>query len=263
RGPEAAANAAGAASQIELEALLRLRLTALTPTRDVRRGDGLDDPRTIATAAQSHVDEIMSRLTMFAESAGHEMTAIIRDEHGLDEGLLALDRASFDAISAMPRTVHGCGVLFRAGVLPENRLAGAWFVREASQILRHPHEFDETQPDFYDYSRAAWMSETPIVVGPYVDSGGVDDYVLTLAVPVLTAAGFIGVAAADMPVEQFELEFAPQLLTAGPMSLVNREGRVIVSTVPAVTPGTLLRSGPETDSFAVGTFGWRVITTHG
>lgn len=80
-----------------------------------------------------------------------------------------------------------------------------------------------------------------IVVGPYVDYAGTDEYILTFACPVTSAHGFFGVAAADIRASDFEQSMLPLLDAAGPRTLlVNDSGRVIASNTAAAIVGSLV-----------------------
>jgi C4-dicarboxylate-specific signal transduction histidine kinase len=78
------------------------------------------------------------------------------------------------------------------------------------------------------------------VTGPYVDHLCTCDYIVTVTAPVERDGRMIGVVGVDVFVKRLEHELLPALLAAGaPLVLVNADGRVMVSTDPAVLPGTV------------------------
>ncbi|GAA2103981.1 cache domain-containing protein [Streptomyces albiaxialis] len=115
----------------------------------------------------------------------------------------------------------------------------------------------------YEYPAAEWF-EIPrrtgqkAVVGPYVDYAGTDEYILTFAAPVLSEAGFFGVAAADVRATDLERAALPLLHATGPGTLlVNPSGRVLASNTPAVVAGSLAPPGhPAGDALPSGEV-WR------
>jgi hypothetical protein len=101
----------------------------------------------------------------------------------------------------------------------------------------------------YDYPLAPWF-EVPcrtgrrVVVGPYVDYAGTDEYILTFAAPISSDAGFFGVAAADIRANDLERAMRPMLDAEGPATLlVNATGRVLASNTPATIVGSMVRPG--------------------
>lgn len=94
---------------------------------------------------------------------------------------------------------------------------------------------DPDSLEFYDYARAAWFQgprETGRrhVVGPYVDFGGTDRYMLTLTLSVRSDGLFLGVVGADVPAALLETRLLPALAALDDdAALLNAEQRVIVS----------------------------------
>lgn len=97
----------------------------------------------------------------------------------------------------------------------------------------------------YEYTSAPWF-DVPratghrVVVGPYVDYSGTDEYILTFAEPVHVDDRFVGVAATDVRTTDLEQALLPALSAAGPRTLLlNAHGRVIASNTPDVIVGSL------------------------
>jgi hypothetical protein len=99
----------------------------------------------------------------------------------------------------------------------------------------------------YDYGAAEWFTspqhgQERSIVGPYVDVGGMNAYVLTLTVPVRSHGQFRGVAGADLSADRVEAVVRRMTRTIGVEAIVvNAEGRILASSVPRQYPGTLLR----------------------
>ncbi|MCD5348347.1 cache domain-containing protein [Agromyces sp. S2-1-8] len=80
------------------------------------------------------------------------------------------------------------------------------------------------------------------VTGPYVDHLCTCDYILTLTMPVHAPDGerMVGVVGADISVRRLEQELLPRFLAVdAPLALVNADGRVVLSTDPALQVGQL------------------------
>lgn len=100
----------------------------------------------------------------------------------------------------------------------------------------------------YDYINAEWF-ESPkqgadsAIVGPYVDFGGTNAYVVTITVPVRVDDVFLGVAGADLSVDRVEAVLRRMTRRLGLVAVViTPEGRVVASSIPRQYPGTLLRN---------------------
>lgn len=79
------------------------------------------------------------------------------------------------------------------------------------------------------------------MVGPYVDYGGTDTYVLTFTAPAQVDGRFLGVVGADVRAARFEALLLG-VLAACPtqVTLVNAEGRVVAANSPRLPAGALL-----------------------
>lgn len=87
------------------------------------------------------------------------------------------------------------------------------------------------------------------ITGPYVDHLCTCDYILTLTMPVQIDGAMIGVVGADVSIKRAEAALLPLLETLEvPAAVVNRVGRVLVSTDPGLTVGSLVPPVPGADS---------------
>jgi hypothetical protein len=144
----------------------------------------------------------------------------------------------------------GTGVIVAPGVLADQPRWLEWWRRPAVAGDPFPLtvDLDTGNIGSYDYPLAPWF-DVPcrtgrrVVVGPYVDYAGTDEYILTFAIPITSEAGFLGVAAADIRASDFERALLPTLNSAGPATaLVNATGRVLASNNPATIVGSMVHA---------------------
>jgi hypothetical protein len=143
----------------------------------------------------------------------------------------------------------GTGVIAAPGVLADQPRWLEWWRRPpaASNPLPLAVDLDTGNIGSYDYPLAPWF-DVPyrtgrrVVVGPYVDYAGTDEYILTFAAPISSDAGFFGVAAADIRTNDFERAMLPTLNSEGPATvLVNATGRVLASNTPTMIVGSMVQ----------------------
>lgn len=262
-GPAARA-AAVTESRHTVDVLLRIRLRLIgSHGRGTRKST--DQLTALATTAWDLVSGVIDDVTDLAAETEQPLR-ILRDEDApYDEDLDDLTHAATKVLSASGRHVQGMGVMFDPGAIPHHRFGGAWVVRRNGEVVRNPHVADPKREDFYDYSMAEWMTEprasgVPAVVGPYVDYGGVDDYIFTVAVPIRIDDVFLGVAAADIRLSDYEVAIAPALGAVDrACCLVNAEDRIIVSNSVRFAPGSLLPSARGHRRRPCGTSGWSIV----
>lgn len=146
------------------------------------------------------------------------------------------------------RLCAGTGVIAAPGTLADQPRWLEWWRRPPAEGSPFPLavDLDPGSIGSYEYPDAPWF-EVPfrtgrrVVVGPYVDYAGTDEYILTFAAPITSDAGFFGVAAADIRATDFERAVLPLLNTEGPATLlVGPTGRVLASNTPATIVGALV-----------------------
>lgn len=174
------------------------------------------------------------------------------------EDLAPMRGPVLERLSASPM-LRGCGVVVAPGVLVDRQRYLAWWESGAGGVpVRLVLDLDPDAEDSYDYPTMSWFS-TPsregrrAVQGPYVDFRGANTYVYTFAVPVTDGDRFVGVAGADVPVQNLE----PALLAAlepvaGPAVVVAPDRRVVAANSGRWWVGSRLRSfpGDGSDDFA-------------
>jgi hypothetical protein len=128
-----------------------------------------------------------------------------------------------------------------------------WWTRDGDgrpQRLRP--ELDAEEESFWDYTVLPWFTVPRQtgrrhVTGPYVDWLCTQEYTLTFTVPVFgthpeRGRCHLGVVGADIVASWLERRLLPLLhRMAGPVALVNAEGRVVVANRPTLVTGAVLR----------------------
>ena len=166
--------------------------------------------------------------------------------------------------------LKGAGVVLAPGVLMDARLWIDWWALDGTgEIGPAVFDFDEDSLDFYDYTCADWYlaprnGSRRSLVGPYVDFNGINDYIVTATVPVIVDGRFVGVAGADLSVDELErrLIVANRRFHAE-LVVVNASDRIVASTSPRHVVGSLLQADPDAKCHAVGGFSWSIVTLGG
>lgn len=166
----------------------------------------------------------------------------------------------------LPTYVKGIGILAEVGAIAERPYWIEWWRRtDDGPVADNHHVLDPAREYFYDYGDMEFIArprEThqPWAFGPYVDYGGEDDYILTLASPILADGAFYGITAVDIPVGELESWLSPLLASAKESYLLNSQDRVVVSNSLTFGVGDVM---PNRDGFRVvgyPTFGWILVT---
>jgi len=217
-----------------------------------------------AAEIRHFADQIIQRLQLLAEAAAEPL--------GAGDGPAAIQqnvaRTLFSRLDEIGPATHGLGVIAEVGVIPGHAYWLDWWVRTETRGLQPDshHVTDPRREDFYDYESREFIAHprktlVPWATGPYIDYGGVDDYLVTMSVPITRQGRFLGVAAADLLVADVERVFAPWLASAsGVCLLLNAEERVIVSNTVTSNVGDVARATDQLHRTELGTFGWSLAT---
>jgi DNA-binding FadR family transcriptional regulator len=227
----------------ETERLIELRL--LLPDR--LAGDGTGGS---ADALLGEVADELDRVFGALDDLGARFARLVARAAGAPrrDDLDPLRARIFALIETHPELVTGAGVVTAPQLLADAPRWLEWWwtsTRGVPEALRV--NLDPTAPDFYDYTTADWYAtpsrtREPRLSGPSVDYACTNQYAVTMAVPVVAADAFLGIAAADVLVASLERRLAPALAAlGGPAALTNAEGRVIAANTPAVVPGQRVR----------------------
>lgn len=169
------------------------------------------------------------------------------------------------------RLLRGAGVVLAPGQLMDARLWLDWWVIDGAGVMQ-PAVFDleEDSLDYYDYTGAEWYltprNGTPrSLVGPYVDFNGLNDYIVTATTPVLDDDRFVGVAGADLSVDNIERRLVALRKTlvhsrfSGELAIVSGSDRIVASTSAHHVAGSLFRAADADRIYAVPGVSWSMI----
>lgn len=163
--------------------------------------------------------------------------------------------------------IIGAGFVASPGFIADAQWHLAWWLGHANTfgvgsadpaLRRLEAEEDPTSESFRDYTTLEWWrvpaaTGAPHITGPYVDYLCTDDYTLTLTVPVMHAGRMIGVAGADLYVNDIERTLLPYVRAIGATATVlNASRRVVVSTDPHRPTGAILRPDDAAEQIACG-----------
>lgn len=248
--------------------LMRARLQMLaarhaTRRRPKRRGvGGGGDAEDLAAELRVIFDRIVKQLS----DIGDELSSVFEQSPTARELNTAVARSVLPVLGKLDDIVHGLGFMAEVGILAEARYWLEWWQRASDGTFDrdYSHQLDSTRDDFYDYASKGYMtrpreSGEPSAMGPYIDYGGVDDYLVTVSVPVTSNGSFVGIMAADIRVASLELSVSPWLAQAdGVCILLNSGRRVLLSNSVRFNVGDVLPTHADLSLTEVGCFGWIV-----
>lgn len=161
--------------------------------------------------------------------------------------LKALREPVGELIQAHAGLVDGAGLAVAPGILADADLWLQWWRRGSDGELHFTeHAFNPDSVNFYDYTALDWFgipaaTGEPVLVGPYVDSGGTDLRVITGALAVAHDENRSSVLAADLSLGYLEMLFLRSLRRREQhVALVTGTGKVVVSNTARHATGTLL-----------------------
>ncbi len=257
-GDVAEAQAAAAQhSSSTLATLNRLRLAAIAAEMPETSTERLGSPDQLAAEVDRLIGDALQWLTALAVRTAELARGDI-EARSLLAGMAGVAIAGL--VNAQLK-VDGVGFLAEVALVPGHEYWIPWWHRTPDGFeASSNHVVDPSRDDFYDYTTMECFSiprETgdPFVQGPYIDYGGANDYILTLSVPATVGGRFIGTATADLQVGVLEQQLAPWLVSDTPLVLVNRDGRVVLSSDIDLRVGDLLRR-PVARSVEIPTAGW-------
>lgn len=207
------------------------------------------DHSVTVTRVAALIDAVFTGVDALRDLAAtvHERAAL-ENRKATTTDLASIRPAIFDQLNRTPPELAGTGVIAAPGVLSDQPRWLEWWRRPRGAAEPFPLsvDLDPQHIGGYEYTSAPWfdaprLTGRRIVVGPYVDYAGTDEYILTFASPISTSQGFFGVAAADIRASDFEQSTLPLLNDAGPKTLlVNASGRVIASNTADSIVGSLV-----------------------
>ena len=258
--PTAARAAAEAHSVDVIESLTQQRLALLSAhpsSAPLRPGS-----RSLKDELARICDVVLAPLCRLAESCAQPLA---ESPTGAELRARVLS-AAVASLRDLEFPVHGLGVLSEVGVVvDEPYWVDWWHQTAAGPVKDRTHVTDPNREYWYDYSEREYMvyprqKLTAWAAGPYVDYGGVDDYIITVSCPIVANGRFLGVAAADLLVSDLERHLAPWLVQSGSTSLfLNAERRVVTSNTAAHAVGDVVHDTGAWTTKEVGRFGWIVV----
>lgn len=143
--------------------------------------------------------------------------------------------------------VDGAGIAFGQNVLRDAASWLEWWRRgKNGEPEFAAHVFNPDSIRYYDYFAMSWFqlpttSGRSLAVGPYIDSGGTDLNVVTLAVPFQPSEGNRSVLGADLCLPVLASIFLKSVATMDrAVVMVTDRGRVVTSNTARHSTGTLL-----------------------
>lgn len=186
------------------------------------------------------LDSVAVTLNELAERVAARFAESVPAADDIDD----LDPSLVDALGADPGARAGIGFVFAPGAVRGRTRMLHWYWQTDSQPpARLRANVDPNEPEFYDYTMAGWYRQPYTrskanLTGPYVDYICSNEYVFTMAVPILVGDFFVGLAAADLRAAQIERALTEHLALAdSPLVIANDEGRIIASNVGGAVPG--------------------------
>lgn len=264
RDPLAARDAATALIHYLVTQLATSRLTVIADRHGEAGRVSESTPDDFPGALRQLAEHVVDRLA----EIGREIGPLLAVAETPAKLRARVAQSVLSRLDGLETTVHGIGVVAQTYVVPEFPYWMDWWQRASDGSFAHDqrHVLNPGREDFYDYSGKEYFTrphETglPWAMGPYVDYGGVDDYLITVAVPLFDGPRFLGVAATDLRVAELENYFAPWLAQArGAFMLLNSESRVILSNSVEHNVGDVVRSTENLSVVGVGVFNWSLVT---
>ncbi|WP_336715509.1 cache domain-containing protein [Arthrobacter sp. USHLN218] len=201
----------------------------------------------IAASVQGHLDAALAELSAAAAAACSLLAGAEQQGRRPVRADLAGIREKLQACLHRPEPpMDGIGIAVAADYLADSAYWLEWWrLGRGGGLEFVAHSLNPRRDAFYDYSSRSWFSSPAAsgqttVTGPYVDIGGTNAYTVTLSLPLITGAGFAGVAGADIPAARFERFLVGPGRGLQPMVLANADLRVIASSSADHLPGALL-----------------------
>lgn len=237
-------------------AQLRLEVVARTHPRPPRRSSTLE----------AELRSVVKRLSRDLAAIAKEAAPALSGRIAFQEARTRLSLAALQHFDSFPDFVKGVGVIVEVGVIAEQPYWIQWWKRtDTGPVEDNHHVTDPTHEDFYDYQAMEFIARPrgthrSFAYGPYVDYGGVDDYIVSVTAPVMDGASFRGVSCADILVVDLESWLAPWLAAAEECCLLNADNRVIVSNTVQYGVGDVVSPAPGSISATFPEFGWSLMT---
>lgn len=190
------------------------------------------------------------------ETLAARMGAALAESRRSREFLISADLKAIRDIAteflAANPTAEGAGVILSPGTIDATHGAIEWW-RHDEEGTNSKVLFNLT-PDsgsYYDFENLPWFETVArtrhrAITGPYMDYGGMDQYILTLTVPLYIGDDFVGMAGCDIEVRDLEKVMVPMLRrVAGDAALISADNCVILGNSGRFLVGNRVRTVPE------------------
>jgi len=187
--------------------------------------------RTTVLASQQNLTELRRRLE---ESRAAALTSPDRQDLWLADEILPF-------LQAQSLLIEGAGIAFAPGAFEGPPAVLDWWRRNSAGEIRYVHyDFNPRSIAYYDYPAHPWFRaahDGPAITGPFIDAGGVNVNIVTLAGPVRTASG-VHVVGCDMSLAALESTFVRSIGATRPaLVLVSAGRRVLAANTAAYSVG--------------------------
>lgn len=205
-------------------------------------GDAADVIGSKVEAIEASIDRIHDEVCRIVQAADGGSKQVIRRDL---EGLHPVIRRTLDDHAGI---LVGSGFVTDRGFLADTSRWLEWLSVKNGQLTQMHVILDAHDVANYDYLNSDWFDlpkrgAEVAVVGPYVDFGGINDYIVTITKPVRLEGRFLGIVGADLSVDRVEgllRRLTRNTIGLGAMVLTT-DGRLIASSIPGMFPGALLR----------------------
>ncbi len=221
-------------------------------------------PQSLRETAEGVFDHVFAELHVIAKTF-----ELLEGEVFRASGLLSeeeVGRVRPHIVRSLQRLEHhafAIGVVLEANVVSGAPFWLGWIERMSDGTIQDDSNIRYPwRGSFYEYESSPWMerpreSGVDSVVGPYVDF---DKYLITLSSPIVIGDRFIGVAAADIHLHDYErLVAIPLSRIRTDCMICNGEGRVVVSNSSSQAVGSIHESASSADT-QIGHYDWRVVS---
>ena len=131
-------------------------------------------------------------------------------------------------------TPEAAGIIVGPGIFSDEGEIEWWKLEDDGTTTRVLFTLTPQSAGYYDFETLEWFRSAvdtgrPTFTGPYLDYAGMDEYILTLTVPVHLHGDIVGVAGCDIQSVAVERELMPALRRLrGDVALVSAHDRIIL-----------------------------------
>ncbi len=205
-----------------------------------------------AAEIQTSFEAIFEGLTDFSSTVGPAILAQRGNRKRFIDGDLKPVKALAVKFMAAHPVVEGAGMLVAPGGIHADRGTIDWWRHDdAGTDSKVLFNLTPESGSSYDFQSLPWFNAVALtgrraIAGPYVDYGGMDQYIITLMVPLDLGAGVLGMVGCDIEVADLEKTMVPLLRRIpGDAALLSNEDRVILGNSGRFLVGNRVRETPH------------------